>query len=654
MARRTAAGLVLLLLLVAVASFFWRRDGESDATDSREAGTTGAPQGRELAPELATAPLQSAPHARSGKEDLKDSTTSVRSEPWRVVGTVRETTREPIVGSEVWIAISRGDLVDVLPPVRSSEDGSFTLAAPVLDGWSEMVRSAASLTARGSAPGHRPGTSGATSLPADSVSHEIRVDLVLERGASLSGRVMTGSGAPVRWAQVELCAMDKRGQGFATTDERGDFAFPIWAPGVVRVLASREGIGSAASYTVPVDPGHDVSIPDLVLRGEGWIEGKVVHPDGSPAPFLPIDARPLRDTSRDPRGGCAPPPDGLTATQVHSGPDGRFRLAGLLPGRYFVFPFDEEPAEGDFGKTEHETGERDVVVVSHKHRLLLRVHDAHGRPVPGAEYEVKGATDDDSSSFSGAGSLTGEEACEAMALEAGMKVVAFASTSTLRSANAEVRISEEAFDTELILVLRSNRDAGRVRLMVLGPDRMPLPTFLAEITKRLSGAGVVTSFEFGSADGGLSPLLDPGRYDVVVWPERSGTGPRTELFAPWRGVVDVVRGKEIAVTAAARPAGRLRLTFRAPSSAPLDPMIRIELRKPGDTDGLALFASGFRGSQPAAPGSLPTDVPLEYEDAIEPGRFTLHVEAEGVRPFEALIEIEPGKTREQEVSLEPR
>src|SRR5207247_34588 len=91
-------------------------------------------------------------------------------------------------------------------------------------------------------------------------------------------------------AGVHLCPMDGSQRLFESTGPTGRYAIKIPSAGTFLLSAGMGGVGSAAMGPLTLDPSHDTEAPDLVLRGEGFLEGKAAYPDGSPAGFLTVQA----------------------------------------------------------------------------------------------------------------------------------------------------------------------------------------------------------------------------------------------------------------------------------------------------------------------------------------------------------------------------
>ena len=153
--------------------------------------------------------------------------------------------------------------------------------------------------------------------------------------ASIRGRITDKvSGEPIARAVVSASPADGRSRATATlADADGRYAFPALAPGRYFIGANpplfRAGY-VGASYTRTTSPteiltlnmGDERTSIDIALPRAYAISGRVVDVDGEPAARVRIVTRPIGANGRGPDRET----DDL----------GRFRIFGLLPGRYAV------------------------------------------------------------------------------------------------------------------------------------------------------------------------------------------------------------------------------------------------------------------------------------------------------------------------------
>jgi protocatechuate 3,4-dioxygenase beta subunit len=148
-------------------------------------------------------------------------------------------------------------------------------------------------------------------------------DVALERGLSISGRVIDETGKPIARAVVMVNQpargmLSSTGEGFlvSETDEEGRFVLAGLSPGPQHVHASAPGYGR--SDFIAAEPGMSGLTLTLELAGE--IRGIVVDPDGRPVPAFRAVAR-----SSAPRG---------TPTRSFEDAEGLFVLESVPEGEY--------------------------------------------------------------------------------------------------------------------------------------------------------------------------------------------------------------------------------------------------------------------------------------------------------------------------------
>jgi RNA polymerase sigma-70 factor (ECF subfamily) len=157
--------------------------------------------------------------------------------------------------------------------------------------------------------------------------------ITVERGRSVSGRVLDPGGAPVAGAEVAVgtllsgdgsklfIATESIGAKSAVTDEDGRFVFGGLGPGTLTIVAGKSGVGRSSSVALP--RGSDSVSVDLVLASTGKLTG-VVRASGKPVGETVIIVTPLGATESN--------------YFVITGADGSFALDALTVGQYLVFP----------------------------------------------------------------------------------------------------------------------------------------------------------------------------------------------------------------------------------------------------------------------------------------------------------------------------
>ena len=194
------------------------------------------------------------------------------------------------------------------------------------------------------------------------------LEIVLERGGTLEGRVTEWNGTPVRGADVSSGAGPLAwGQPRTRTDAQGRFRLEGVPPGSPRIWASRPGY-AAADVSVRLEPGGRLADVDLTLARGGSVAGVVLDADGAPLPGAQIVPGPLPDSS------------GFVGSMTRSDEAGRFRLDGLREPRFVLTVF--APGCTKLERTVA-TGETDLVLQpARAGGLAGRVVDARtGEPV---------------------------------------------------------------------------------------------------------------------------------------------------------------------------------------------------------------------------------------------------------------------------------
>jgi len=152
--------------------------------------------------------------------------------------------------------------------------------------------------------------------------------------ASIAGRVLDSTGAPVRRAVVTVEGESQNGRrGRAMTGDDGTFLVPQLPKGRYWISAEKTGFlrGSyrgrtPGGYGDPVTLGDDTAKSgiDITLPRQGVITGRVLDEAGEPAERVMVQAIPLRKQST--RGNFA----GSAMTNDL----GEFRITKLAPGNY--------------------------------------------------------------------------------------------------------------------------------------------------------------------------------------------------------------------------------------------------------------------------------------------------------------------------------
>ncbi len=193
-----------------------------------------------------------------------------------VAGRVFAPDRSPVAGALVVLGDRPGmSGAYIAPPapiaLRSDPDGAFALAGLQPGRVPLLVRA--------------PGLAPRDTFVDVQAGVEVEVDIELEPGASLAGRVTDASGSPIERARVEVAVVEDplRTNPVNThtwTDARGDFVIEGLAAGPTPVAISARGRQSYRE-SVELALGETIEI-DVELRGTVTLRGRVVFEDGNP------------------------------------------------------------------------------------------------------------------------------------------------------------------------------------------------------------------------------------------------------------------------------------------------------------------------------------------------------------------------------------
>ncbi|HKO58766.1 MAG TPA: carboxypeptidase regulatory-like domain-containing protein [Thermoanaerobaculia bacterium] len=228
--------------------------------------------------------------------------------PGKVSGRVVDAaSTQPVTQFSVAV-VRRGGFSSPMPstPFRA-DDGTFTVDVP--PGSYEL---------QVAAPGYARGT--ATGIEVEEGKNAENVEVKLERGARLAGRVTSG-GAPVSGATVRvqdsaspaaMMMMPDRNPPQAVTDANGDYLLDSLAPGERTISVNKDGY-VAQRKTVEVSAAREARLDVELVRGRE-LRGRVVDESGQPVANAEVHQQ----------VGMFP-----TYGQIRSDSDGVFRLGNL-------------------------------------------------------------------------------------------------------------------------------------------------------------------------------------------------------------------------------------------------------------------------------------------------------------------------------------
>jgi hypothetical protein len=224
------------------------------------------------------------------------------------------------------------------------------------------------------------------SAPAVAVAgQEIPVSLVLEPGASVSGRVQDPDGAPIAGAEVSAMsfAAGDASSETRTTAEDGTFRIGGLPGRASTVRAGKRGYVSTSANNV--QPGTTDVV--LTLAPGGTIVGTVTEPDGKPSPRFRAMAKPEGRPGANPMDWQRFASESA-GTEFH---DGRFRIEGVEPGSWTVEARADRFAPGRAAGVAVEARKETEVAIVLSSGVAVEgvvVRKSDGSPVAGARVRV--------------------------------------------------------------------------------------------------------------------------------------------------------------------------------------------------------------------------------------------------------------------------
>lgn len=144
--------------------------------------------------------------------------------------------------------------------------------------------------------------------------------VVVSRGRTLRGRVVTASGEPVAEARVTVQRTEGDFSGL-TALSRADGRFEVQGVASETRWVRAEHPKAGTTAELPLPRGDDDAPVELVLRVTTSLSGRLVR-QGAPLPRVAVEASLLGEAT-------------LFVTSP-AGDDGRFELHGLIPGRWLL------------------------------------------------------------------------------------------------------------------------------------------------------------------------------------------------------------------------------------------------------------------------------------------------------------------------------
>ena len=543
---------------------------------------------------------------------------------WRAVGTVTAADGSEITHGHVAIRMHTRELANA-----EFSGGTFDVELPRVP---ELARTLDRVVAVVAADGFLRGRSKAVAL-----EPETRLDVRLERGAVVTGRVVDEAGRPVRDASVWFSPKGLgRGQ---STNESGRFVLSVTKAAEHWICSRKGDVGVAVHGPVQLAPTGDHHAGDLVLRGPGVLTGIAVYPDGTPVRRMQMYAVPAEfkkrkitswpgrpvDASKDPDAAS-----GLRWGWTHTGDDGRFTLRGLRTGSYFF--------KHDKSRTLYETGSEARIVID-IYRILVHVRDEDGAPVLGMSLHAES----DSASIAGSFTEVDAEPGDSWAFEIGSRTIQPAATS--------VGVVSSTYEYETTLVAKLVRERGRLRIRALDPRGVPIAGL--RVTLHAHPSDSLILYEDPVDAEGLTKYVPAGRYRFEAKP---GGNPFA-LFFPAEGEATVRDGGVTPITVQARAGGRVSVTFRLGDEQDQRNLGRPKFKAAPAHGGEPLLLGGplrrRDGGGWSLGGKWKLNDPALCWRLLEPGAYELRIDLKGYEPLRLPLNVQPGVLTDVEARLAP-
>lgn len=354
---RSALVVVAVLMLFVAAFVALRSNAPSAGPGGATAGTSSP---------LLAGPVPSSPTPLDGgvarvevnlpppARDLGAVEEAPEVDEWRLWGRVRAPDGSALVGVQVRVALTELRAV-FSESAWTDEEGRYELSLQPLREMDATERVVCSLEVFAVADGFLPRQQNVAPLPADSgVAWDVALDLMLETGRAVVGRVVDRAGGAIGGAQVTLIrrpappAVDDPNAdgtigagtvedlGFELALADGSFSIPLHSLDGALELRARDDVAGSATHAFVARPDEMVvDVGEVVVEPAHAVSGWMRLRDGSPLANHPVwveDENTLAERAAPPTGGMR---RGPTRRVVYTDAEGWFSTSSLsTPARF--------------------------------------------------------------------------------------------------------------------------------------------------------------------------------------------------------------------------------------------------------------------------------------------------------------------------------
>lgn len=410
----------------------------------------------------------------------------------RITGrVVDKSNHNPVTAFQAGISFTRGagGMVIALPPMLkdfTSDDGTFTLEN-VPPGPTQVVVNA---------PGYTTAKVAGLNVQDGKTLDNVEVDM--ETGARLTGRVTASDGTPVSGAQVVEVTGGPRMMGnaaAATTDPNGQYTIEGAEPGQKTFMFSHAGLLSV-DKTVTLTAGQDAQL-DAQLGTGLTVTGTVVTDAGAPVANATVSANSASNSN-------------FANTTAHTDGGGMFQMAGLAPGHYTFYARTDNAGQGMLRDFDVPDGGTPRIVIPVGGSIVGHVSGLTDAEMQNTIVVANGTTGNASASPDGTGAYRIDGAPTGTVHVSARTNRGIGPGSGKSSGTVSVEVDPGSTATADIVFKSTTVVQGRVTL-----NGQPMPNVVVNFNPRL---GATTSSSGTTDSNGSYSIsgLDDGTYNVGV------------------------------------------------------------------------------------------------------------------------------------------